>query len=96
MDLNLIKESGKRISLQIEQEDFSIPDIIHIELLEDPDVVFAGIIKHHPLLKKYTISVETNNKVIPTKIVSASIERAIKKAKELLREIKGSLKGVKN
>jgi DNA-directed RNA polymerase subunit L len=48
MKLNLIKEEDKELAIEFETSDFTIPDLIADELLEDSGVEFAGVSKGPP------------------------------------------------
>lgn len=86
MDLKLIKETKTRIGLQIEKEDFSIPDIIHHELLKDSKVIFAGVEQLHPILKRHIIKVGTKKTANPIVTVMAGSKRAVKNAEAIMKE----------
>lgn len=48
MKLNLIKEEDKELAIEFDTSDFTIPDLLADELLQDSNVEFAGVSKDHP------------------------------------------------
>ncbi len=92
MELKLIEETKSGIKLQIEKVDFSIPDIIHQEILKDSNVVFAGVLPPHPILKQFIIKMEVKPKFKPIQILITSSEKAWKQAESILKEAQQILK----
>ncbi len=92
MELKLIEETKSGIKLQIEKVDFSIPDILHQEILKDSNVVFAGVLPPHPILKQLIIKIEVKPKIQPIKILTASSEKAWKQAESIMKETQQILK----
>jgi|TARA_B100000959_G_scaffold209168_1_gene219652 DNA-directed RNA polymerase subunit L len=86
MELKLIEETKTSIKIQIEKVDFSIPDIIHQEILNDNNVVFAGVLPPHPILKQFIIKMEVKPKIQPIKTLTASGEKAWKQSESILKE----------
>jgi DNA-directed RNA polymerase subunit L len=85
MDLKVTEETSNILGLQIEKEDFSIPDILHQELLKDPKVVFAGVHQIHPILKQYALRIESKNNAKPAALLVKAGESASKTAAEILK-----------
>lgn len=48
MKINLIRNESKELAIEFETTEFTIPDLLADELLEDPNVEFAGASKDHP------------------------------------------------
>lgn len=86
MDLKVTEKSKTRLELQIEKEDFSIPDIIHQEMLKDPKAAFAGVNQLHPILKRYIIEIEAAKTAKPINILTTASDRAVKNAEAILKE----------
>ncbi len=98
MDLKVTEETSNTLGLQIEKEDFSIPDILHQELLKDPKVAFAGIHQIHPILKKYALRIESKGTAKPAALLVTAGENAAKNAASILKEAQravGETKGTK-
>jgi DNA-directed RNA polymerase subunit L len=77
MDLKVTEESSTKLELRIEKEDFSIPDIIHQEMLKDPKAVFAGVHQIHPILKQYTLKIESKKPAKPRDIIITASTNAV-------------------
>ena len=92
MELKLTEETKTGIKLQIEKIDFSIPDIIHQELLKDPNVVFAGVLPPHPILKQFILKMEVNPKTKPIQILITCCEKAAKQIELMLKEAQKAFK----
>ncbi|MCL4437291.1 MAG: hypothetical protein M1503_04780 [Thaumarchaeota archaeon] len=91
MDLKVTEETSNTMGLQIEKEDFSIPDILHQELLKDPKVVFAGIHQIHPILKKYALRIESKSTAKPAALLVTASENAAKTAAAILKEVQNAV-----
>ncbi len=92
MELKLIDETKNSIKIQIEKVDFSIPDIIHQEVLKDGNVVFVGVLPPHPILKQFIIKMEVKPKIKPIQVLTASSKKAWKQAESILKETQQILK----
>jgi len=90
MEIKVVSSTKNILVLDIENEDISIPEIVHYELLKDRHVVFAGVMEQHPLIKKLTMRVQTED-VAPLNAVISSCSEAIEKTSELLSEVKKTL-----
>ncbi|MDE1865644.1 MAG: hypothetical protein KGH94_03355 [Candidatus Micrarchaeota archaeon] len=88
MKLNLIKEEDREIAIEFETSDFTIPDLIADELLEDSNVEFAGVSKDHPETGKPVL-------VIRGKKPKSCLMDAIERLDKDFGEIKVSKKGGK-
>ncbi len=88
MKLNLIKEEDKELAIEFETSDFTIPDLIADELLEDSNVEFAGVSKDHPETGKPIL-------VIRGKKPKAALMDALERLDKNFGEIKISKKGSK-
>lgn len=76
-ELFVLKEGEKKISylpdtkiqnaatFNIEKEDHTIGNLLRMQLLSDPDVVFAGYKVPHPLKHTTVIKVQTNHNSSP-------------------------------
>lgn len=92
MDLKVTEESRTTMGLQIEKEDFSIPDIIHQELLKDSKAAFAGVHQLHPILKRYALKIESKTAAKPINLLTAAGDRAVKTSAALLKEAQRAFK----
>lgn len=83
--------SKNTVELHVEDEDYSLADIIRGELLKEEDVVFAGLKTPHPLLKKIIVKVQTKGSS-PIEAVKKSGERALQRTEEFYEAAKQALK----
>ncbi len=89
MKLNLIKDEDKELIIEFDTSDFTIPDLIADELLEDSNIEFAGVSKDHPETGKPILVIK--GKKSPKSSLMAAIDRLDKE----LGELKVSKKGGK-
>jgi DNA-directed RNA polymerase subunit L len=89
MKLTLIKEEDKELVIEFDTSDFTIPDLIADELLEDPNVEFAGVSKDHPETGKPVLVIKGK------KNPKTSLMDAIERLDKSLGELKVSKKGGK-
>ena len=87
MRITKITSLDKTLEMQIEGEDIAVSDVVHHELLKNEEVMFAGAVTPHPLLKKTILRVQTK-KIKPVEAVLASCERASEHIADLLNEAK--------
>jgi DNA-directed RNA polymerase subunit L len=71
------------VQIQIDEEDYSVADIIHKELLAVKHVKFAGVAPPHPLLKTLTIQLHTDGEDA-NELLEQAVGNAQKRAKEIL------------
>lgn len=90
MELKIIEKTGTKISFHIEQEDFSIPNILHQELVKDSRLKFAGIIQKHPILKRYLLTIESKE-LDPIEVMVDCCKQAIKNVELIEKEINKAL-----
>ena len=81
-EFQVTEVSKREIELRIEDEDYSIADILRHELVSMEDVEFAGIKPPHPLLRRVVIRVRAK-KGSPMKCIEEGALRAAKRVKEL-------------
>ncbi|MCL4363325.1 hypothetical protein M1439_02660 [Candidatus Marsarchaeota archaeon] len=86
MELQIIKNENKELMIEFQSGDLTMPDLIASELLNNPDVEFAGVKKDHPEVGKPILVVKTNKK----KAMEA-VEKALENIDEQFAEIKKAL-----
>jgi DNA-directed RNA polymerase subunit L len=86
MKLNLIKEEDKELAIEFDTSDFTIPDLLADELLEDSNVEFAGVSKDHPETGKPILVIKSK------KNPKASLMDAIERLDKSFGELKVSKK----
>jgi len=85
-------EGEKTFTVEVVDEDYSLAEIVHHELLDEKNVTFAGVLPPHPLLKKLVLKVKAQ-RIKPEKAFSNSVERAVTATHELLDRITSALGG---
>lgn len=83
-----VKQDEKNLTVEMHNEDYSLAEILHHELLEEKNVTFAGVLPPHPLVPKQVIKIRTQ-RISPSKAFIAGIDRALEKLrnlKDLLKE----------
>lgn len=85
-----IGKKDKHVTIEISSEDLALGHILRKELIENKNVVFAGVAKRHPLVDKIEIQVETK-KVDPIREIAISGDNAVKTSSELLNKFNKSL-----
>ena len=87
MELKILSNTDNKSLINIENEDIAIADIIHHEILNDVNVIFAGIMQKHPLIKRITISIQTKN-IKPLDVILSNSLNAVNKVDEINSELK--------
>ncbi|MGI0079427.1 MAG: RpoL/Rpb11 RNA polymerase subunit family protein [Nitrososphaerales archaeon] len=77
MKLKINSLGNSAIQVQIDEEDYSLADIVHEELLSEKHVKFAGVAPPHPLIKTLVIQVHTDG---------ADANKALKEAVRISQE----------
>lgn len=77
-----LSKKGAVLEVRFVNEDVSLADILHHELLKDNKVIFAGVAPTHPLIAETKLTIQS--KTDPTKSLVASVERAAVTIKEML------------
>ncbi|MBI2125846.1 MAG: hypothetical protein HYU02_00805 [Thaumarchaeota archaeon] len=91
MQLKVTNVSEKDIMIEVEDEDIAIAHVVHKHLLQNENVVFAGVAPYHPLIKKSVIRLQTK-KGDPVKAFVEGSEEAANLAKKISTEINKALK----
>lgn len=86
MRISKLEPLADNLELQVDDEDIALADILHHELLQDERVSFAGTVRSHPLVKRFTIKLQTK-KAKPKDVLLASCEKALDETAKLLNEI---------
>jgi len=90
MELKILSDSNKTLLINIEDEDISIPQVIQHELLEDEHIVFAGVIKQHPLINRLTLRIQSKD-IEPLDVLVSKSLKAVEKSAVILSEVRRSL-----
>ncbi len=90
MHAEVTHAKDKELEFKILDIDISILYIIQYEIQKNIDVQFAGVILKHPLIREYMLKILAT-KSDPQKILSESIESAIKYTNDLAGMLKLTL-----
>ncbi len=85
MKLNIIEEDAKSITLEFENTDRAIPELIKSKLLLMKDVTFATVAKEHPEIGHPRLVVKASKN--PKPLVEKAVEQALEDIKELSSQI---------
>ena len=91
MQLKVTSIKGHEVTIEVEDEDIAIAQIVHKELLTNDNVAFAGVAPYHPLIKRSIIRLQTE-KGDPIKVFIEGAEQAAATAKKISSEINKSVK----
>jgi DNA-directed RNA polymerase subunit L len=64
MQAEIVNYSNNEIEFKLKEEDISIMYIIQHHLLKEKNVSFAGIVMKHPLIKEYSMKINSNENPI--------------------------------
>ncbi len=90
MGVKVASSTENLMELHLEDEDFSVAEIIHHELLSDKRVTFAGVMPPHPLLKRVVLKLQTDKAKVSEVLADGSREAADKSG-QILNEVKRAL-----
>jgi DNA-directed RNA polymerase subunit L len=91
LQLKVTSIKEREVSIEVEDEDIAIAQIVHKELLTNDNVTFAGVAPYHPLIKKSIIKLHTE-KGDPIKVFIEGAEQAAATAKKISSEISKAVK----
>ena len=83
MKLEINPIASGAIEVKIDGGDYSIADIVHMELLELKHVKFAGVAPPHPLIKTVTLQIHTDG-ADSIKTLAEALESSQTKVRDLL------------
>ena len=90
MVVKIASSTENLMELHLEDEDFSVAEIVHHELLSDKRVVFAGVMPAHPLVKRIVLKIQTKKVKVPEVLTDGS-QRAVQRSTEILNEARRAL-----
>lgn len=91
----ITRVADNTIEVHLKDEDVAIADIIHHELLQDKDVVFAGVVPPHPLIKEVVLKLQSK-KEDPITILLDSTKNASRITREILEGLETALQHAKS
>ena len=91
MELNVVKEDGKTLSLELKGETIALSNLIRKELWSDKNVVESAQIKEHPYLAEPKVFVKVSRGSPKTALKKAS-DRIESQLNEFRTKFKSALK----
>ena len=95
MPLTIDRRTDNTIEVHLKDEDVAVADIIHHELLQDEDVVFAGVVPPHPLIKEVVLRLQSK-KQDPISILITVTKNASQRSQEILEGLEKALQHAKS
>ena len=86
MKMNVIKNESNELVVEFDTSDFTIPDLLASQLLENDDVEFAGVAKDHPEVGKPRLTLKTGKKKAVT-VFSKALEEVDENLAELRTQL---------
>ncbi len=90
MKINVIKDESNELMVEFDTSDFTVPDLIASQLLENDDVEFAGVAKDHPEVGKPRLVIKTGKKKAKDALL-----KALDQVDDTFSELKASVSGKK-
>lgn len=82
MKIKIVKGSERELEVEVDNEDYTLGNLIERELLEDPSVVFAGYKIPHPLKRSLQLVVKTDGTKKPHEALMNAADRAASASRE--------------
>lgn len=89
MEIKVLEKKDDQLKLEIAGGDYTLFNLLKLELLNDPKVKFAGFRKEHPLIDKSIFVVKTvDKKTKPLKVIEKVVAGIKTKLKDFKRNIR--------
>ncbi len=85
MKIKILEDEAKSLTIEFEDVDRAVPDLICGRLQEKEDVNFAAVVKEHPETGKPKLIVKSDKN--PKKLVLKAIEEVQDQVKELAAQL---------
>jgi DNA-directed RNA polymerase subunit L len=82
MELKVKAIGEDTVELEVRDEDLSVVEIIHQELLEDRRATFSGVTQPHPLYRHFILRLQTEG-ADPLTVLKDRVKGAVEKAARL-------------
>ncbi len=90
MEISIKANEPRRMEIEFQDTDLTLPDLIAAELLKSGDVEFAGVSKDHPEIGKPLLVVVTKRKK-----AAEDLEAALEQLEESFSELRLKLQSKK-
>jgi len=91
LKLRVLKQTEKRLELEVEGEDHSLLNLLTKTMLKLDHVKLAAYRIDHPLVGKPVIIVETDGKISPAEAIKEGLEEIKKLSKEFIEKFETAL-----
>ncbi len=85
MKIKILEDNAENLTIEFEDVDRAIPDLICGKLQENEDVSFAAVVKEHPEVSKPKLVVKAKKNA--KKLVLKAIEEVQEEVKELISQL---------
>lgn len=91
MEIKVKANEGKRLDIEFQTTDLTIPDLIATALLKISDVEFAGVSKDHPEIGKPVLVIKSKRKK-PAEDLESAIESLQEDLADLTKQLSATKK----
>ena len=91
MKLRVLKQTGRRLELEVEGEDHSLLNLLTKTMLKMNHVKFAAYRIDHPLVGKPVVIIETDGKISPTEAMKRGLEEIKKLSREFMKKFETAI-----
>ena len=91
MKLRVLKQTGKRLELEVEGEDHSLLNLLTKTMLKMDHVKFAAYRIDHPLVGKPVIIIETDGETPPAEAMKRGLEEIKKLSREFMEKFETAI-----
>ena len=91
MKLRVLKQTGKRLELEVEGEDHSLLNLLTKTMLKMNHVKFAAYRIDHPLVGKPVVIIETDGEIPPIEAMKRGLEEIKKLSREFMKKFETAI-----
>ena len=91
LKLRILKQTEKRLELEVEGEDHSLLNLLTKTMLKMGHVKLAAYRIDHPLVGRPVIIVETDGEISPAEAIKKGLEEIKKSSKEFMEKFETAL-----
>jgi len=91
MKLRVLKQTGRRLELEVEGEDHSLLNLLTKTMLKMNHVKFAAYRIDHPLVGKPVVIIETDGEIPPIEAMKRGLEEIKKLSREFMEKFETAI-----
>ncbi|OYT60373.1 MAG: DNA-directed RNA polymerase subunit L [Desulfurococcales archaeon ex4484_217_1] len=91
MKLRVLKQTGRRLELEVEGEDHSLLNLLTKTMLKMNHVKFAAYRIDHPLVGKPVVIIETDGEIPPIEAMKRGLEEIKKLSREFMKKFETAI-----